>query len=138
MWAIGCIFAEILSGRPIFTCNADQNKFASPYHPQQFQRLALGQHPFYYKYKSILIVQFKYIFFWVLSFYRVATGEAKSVFLGWKWSKVSFFFAPRRFCTKIFLHWLILKIFFFFNFLYFIVSLFFLLSLLPLTLTLGL
>lgn len=39
MWAIGCIFAEILSGRPIFTCNADQNKFASPYHPQQFQRI---------------------------------------------------------------------------------------------------
>lgn len=39
IWAIGCIFAELLTFEPIFHCRQEDNKASSPYHQEQLDRI---------------------------------------------------------------------------------------------------
>lgn len=39
MWAIGCIFAELLTYEPIFHCRQEDIKTSNPYHQDQLHRI---------------------------------------------------------------------------------------------------
>ena len=39
IWAIGCIFAELLTSEPIFRCRQEDTKTSSPYHHDQLDRI---------------------------------------------------------------------------------------------------
>lgn len=39
IWAIGCIFAELLTYEPIFHCRQEDIKTNNPYHPDQLDRI---------------------------------------------------------------------------------------------------
>merc|ERR1712113_308147 len=39
IWAIGCIFAELLTSEPIFHCRQEDIKASSPYHKDQLERI---------------------------------------------------------------------------------------------------
>ena len=39
IWAIGCIFAELLTAEPIFYCREEDIKTSTPYHQEQLQRI---------------------------------------------------------------------------------------------------
>uniref|UniRef100_A0AC35TQH8 Protein kinase domain-containing protein n=1 Tax=Rhabditophanes sp. KR3021 TaxID=114890 RepID=A0AC35TQH8_9BILA len=39
LWAIGCIFSELLTSEPIFFCREEDIKASSPYHKEQIQRI---------------------------------------------------------------------------------------------------
>ncbi|CAJ0959105.1 unnamed protein product, partial [Mesorhabditis belari] len=39
VWAIGCIFAELLTAEPVFYCNKEDIKAQSPYHQDQLKRI---------------------------------------------------------------------------------------------------
>uniref|UniRef100_A0AC35TLG7 Protein kinase domain-containing protein n=1 Tax=Rhabditophanes sp. KR3021 TaxID=114890 RepID=A0AC35TLG7_9BILA len=39
LWAIGCIFSELLTSEPIFFCGEEDIKASSPYHKGQIQRI---------------------------------------------------------------------------------------------------
>ena len=39
IWAIGCIFAELLISEPLFHCRQDDNKSNNPYHRDQLERI---------------------------------------------------------------------------------------------------
>ncbi|XP_068699149.1 cyclin-dependent kinase 8-like isoform X1 [Montipora capricornis] len=39
IWAIGCIFAELLTCEPIFHCRQEDNKTSNPYHHEQLDRI---------------------------------------------------------------------------------------------------
>lgn len=41
IWAIGCIFAELLTSEPIFHCRQEDIKASSPYHQDQLDRFLL-------------------------------------------------------------------------------------------------
>lgn len=45
IWAIGCIFAELLTTRPIFHCNhkPEDNKTSDPYHYDQLERYNMSK-----------------------------------------------------------------------------------------------
>lgn len=38
IWAIGCIFAELLTSEPIFHCRQEDIKTSNPYHHDQLDR----------------------------------------------------------------------------------------------------
>ncbi|PIO62398.1 hypothetical protein TELCIR_16040 [Teladorsagia circumcincta] len=40
VWAIGCIFAELLTAEPVFFCKEEDIKAQSPYHYDQLKRTA--------------------------------------------------------------------------------------------------
>lgn len=40
IWAIGCIFAELLTAEPIFHCRQEDIKTSNPYHHDQLDRFA--------------------------------------------------------------------------------------------------
>lgn len=50
IWAIGCIFAELLTYEPIFHCRQEDIKTSNPYHHDQLDRIfnvmgfPLGKH----------------------------------------------------------------------------------------------
>ena len=39
IWAIGCIFAELLTSEPIFHCRQEDIKTSNPYHHDQLDRI---------------------------------------------------------------------------------------------------
>lgn len=39
IWAIGCIFAELLTCEPIFHCRQEDIKTSNPYHHEQLDRI---------------------------------------------------------------------------------------------------
>jgi len=39
IWAIGCIFAELLTSEPIFLCRQEDIKTNNPYHHDQLDRI---------------------------------------------------------------------------------------------------
>ncbi|KAI3410355.1 hypothetical protein GPALN_004456 [Globodera pallida] len=39
IWAIGCIFAELLTSEPIFVCREEDTKSQTPYHREQLERI---------------------------------------------------------------------------------------------------
>ena len=39
IWAIGCIFAELLTAEPIFHCRQEDIKTSNPYHRDQLDRI---------------------------------------------------------------------------------------------------
>jgi serine/threonine protein kinase len=39
IWAIGCIFAELLTSEPIFHCRQEDFKTSNPYHKEQLDRI---------------------------------------------------------------------------------------------------
>ena len=39
IWAIGCIFAELLTFEPIFHCRQEDVEASSPYHHDQLDRI---------------------------------------------------------------------------------------------------
>lgn len=39
IWAIGCIFAELLTSEPIFYCRQEDLKSSTPYHHDQLERI---------------------------------------------------------------------------------------------------
>ena len=39
IWAIGCIFAELLTYEPIFHCRQEDIKTSNPYHHDQLDRI---------------------------------------------------------------------------------------------------
>ena len=39
IWAIGCIFAELLTSEPIFHCRQEDVKTSNPYHRDQLDRI---------------------------------------------------------------------------------------------------
>lgn len=39
IWAIGCIFAELLTSEPIFHCRQEDLKTSNPYHHDQLERI---------------------------------------------------------------------------------------------------
>ena len=39
IWAIGCIFAELLTSEPIFLCRQEDIKTSNPYHHDQLDRI---------------------------------------------------------------------------------------------------
>lgn len=39
IWAIGCIFAELLTSEPIFHCRQEDIKTNTPYHRDQLDRI---------------------------------------------------------------------------------------------------
>ena len=39
IWAIGCIFAELLTSEPIFHCRQEDLKASNPYHHEQLDRI---------------------------------------------------------------------------------------------------
>lgn len=39
IWAIGCIFAELLTSEPIFVCQEEDIKSQTPYHPAQLDKI---------------------------------------------------------------------------------------------------
>lgn len=39
VWAIGCIFAELLTSEPIFHCRQEDIKTTNPYHHDQLDRI---------------------------------------------------------------------------------------------------
>lgn len=39
VWAIGCIFAELLTYEPIFHCRQEDIKTSTPYHKEQLERI---------------------------------------------------------------------------------------------------
>lgn len=39
IWAIGCIFAELLTAEPIFLCREEDIKSTTPYHPDQLKKI---------------------------------------------------------------------------------------------------
>ena len=39
IWAIGCIFAELLTSEPIFHCRQEDIKASNPYHKDQLDRI---------------------------------------------------------------------------------------------------
>uniref|UniRef100_A0A1I7S0B3 Cyclin-dependent kinase 8 n=1 Tax=Bursaphelenchus xylophilus TaxID=6326 RepID=A0A1I7S0B3_BURXY len=39
IWAIGCIFAELLMSEPMFMCREEDIKASSPYHPDQLNKI---------------------------------------------------------------------------------------------------
>ncbi|KAH7706606.1 Protein kinase [Aphelenchoides avenae] len=39
IWAIGCIFAELLTAEPVFVCREEDIKASSPYHPDQLNKI---------------------------------------------------------------------------------------------------
>jgi cyclin-dependent kinase 8/11 len=39
IWAIGCIFAELLTTEPIFHCRQEDIKTSTPYHHEQLERI---------------------------------------------------------------------------------------------------
>jgi len=39
IWAIGCIFAELLTSEPIFHCRQEDIKTSNPYHHEQLDRI---------------------------------------------------------------------------------------------------
>jgi serine/threonine protein kinase len=39
IWAIGCIFAELLTSEPIFHCRQEDIKTSNPYHKEQLDRI---------------------------------------------------------------------------------------------------
>ena len=39
VWAIGCIFAELLTSEPIFHCRQEDIKTSNPYHHDQLDRI---------------------------------------------------------------------------------------------------
>lgn len=39
IWAIGCIFAELLTFEPIFHCRQEDMEASSPYHHDQLDRI---------------------------------------------------------------------------------------------------
>jgi serine/threonine protein kinase len=39
IWAIGCIFAELLTCEPIFHCRQEDIKTSNPYHHDQLDRI---------------------------------------------------------------------------------------------------
>ena len=39
IWAIGCIFAELLTSEPIFHCRQEDIKTSNPYHRDQLDRI---------------------------------------------------------------------------------------------------
>ena len=41
IWAIGCIFAELLTFEPIFHCRQEDVEASSPYHREQLERIFL-------------------------------------------------------------------------------------------------
>jgi cyclin-dependent kinase 8/11 len=41
IWAIGCIFAELLTSEPIFHCRQEDIKTSNPYHHDQLDRCGL-------------------------------------------------------------------------------------------------
>ena len=41
IWAIGCIFAELLTFEPIFHCRQEDVEASSPYHHDQLDRIFL-------------------------------------------------------------------------------------------------
>ena len=51
IWAIGCIFAELLTCEPIFHCRQEDIKTSNPYHHEQLDRIfnvmgfPQGRHP---------------------------------------------------------------------------------------------
>jgi serine/threonine protein kinase len=42
IWAIGCIFAELLTSEPIFHCRQEDIKTSNPYHHDQLDRYAIS------------------------------------------------------------------------------------------------
>jgi len=39
VWAIGCIFAELMTSEPIFHCRQEDIKTSTPYHHDQLDRI---------------------------------------------------------------------------------------------------
>lgn len=39
IWAIGCIFAELLTSEPIFHCRQEDIKTSNPFHHDQLDRI---------------------------------------------------------------------------------------------------
>ena len=39
IWAIGCIFAELLTFEPIFHCRQEDVEASSPYHREQLEKI---------------------------------------------------------------------------------------------------
>lgn len=39
IWAIGCIFAELLTAEPVFVCKEEDIKVSTPYHPDQLNKI---------------------------------------------------------------------------------------------------
>jgi len=39
IWAIGCIFAELMTSEPIFHCRQEDIKTSNPYHHDQLDRI---------------------------------------------------------------------------------------------------
>ena len=39
IWAIGCIFAELLTSEPIFHCRQEDVESNTPYHREQLDRI---------------------------------------------------------------------------------------------------
>lgn len=61
IWAIGCIFAELLTSEPIFHCRQEDIKTSNPYHHDQLDRIfnvmgfpAGTRHVFVFVFKSLL------------------------------------------------------------------------------------
>lgn len=56
IWAIGCIFAELLTYEPIFHCRQEDIKTSTPYHKEQLERIfrVMGYPPG----KSVFILPF--------------------------------------------------------------------------------
>lgn len=54
IWAIGCIFAELLTSEPIFHCRQEDIKTSNPYHHDQLDRYKC----YYCNDFYILILQF--------------------------------------------------------------------------------
>lgn len=78
IWAIGCIFAELLTSEPIFHCRQEDIKTSNPYHHDQLDRIfnvmgfPAGTHLlllFAIFFGKVVVLAYESLYYMILCFY---------------------------------------------------------------------